>query len=275
VPELGYPQTLTNQVSMLARRIQWGAPAEALDLLRVAQKEGVPGFGRQRAIALLQQGIETFDQLLASAKDRLAAVLGSERRTSALLSAVAECLGFRGDRFRKVHAELAAKLGVAELVDRCANALGNDYEAAVKMYMDVERRWSVTVIDDGKRQNVPDLLLTLESQSALIECKTTTKNPPLIKKEEAFAVLQKAVDFDRSIHRVTLGKPGFDEHSKKKVQAAKDVSLVEHDAFVEAMLRLVAGKITPAEFFSWITAPGVAEVDRLGGPATYEILREP
>jgi helicase len=174
-----------------------------------------------------------------------------------------------------VHAELAAKLGVGELVDRCAKALGNDYEAAVKSLLGIEQRWTTTVIDDGKRQNVPDLLLSLGSRSALIECKTTTKNPPLIKKEEAFAVLQKAVDFDKSIHRVTLGKPGFDEHSKKKVQAAKDISLVEHDMFVEAMLRVVAGKISPTEFFNWMTAPGVAELDRLGGPATYEILREP
>jgi helicase len=274
VPELGYPQTLTNQLAMLARRVQWGAPAEALDILRVAQKEGVPGFGRQRAIALLQQGIETFDQLLASAKDRLSALIGGERRTNALLSAVAGCLGFRGDRFRKIHGELAAKLGVAEIVEHCAIALGEDYEAAVKSLLQVERKWSVTVIDDGKAQNVPDLLLTLGPRSALIECKTTTKNPPLIKKEEAFAVLQKAVDYDKAMCRVTLGKPSFDEHSKKKVQAAKDISLMEHDVFVEGILRVIAGKITPDQFFDWMTMPGLVEIERLGGIATYQILRE-
>jgi hypothetical protein len=45
VPELGYPQTMTNQLAMLARRVQWGTPAEALDILRVAQKEGLVSAG--------------------------------------------------------------------------------------------------------------------------------------------------------------------------------------------------------------------------------------
>lgn len=274
VPELGHPQTLTNQFSMLARRVQWGTPAEALDILRVAQKEGVPGFGRQRAIALLRQGIETFDQLLASAKERISTILGSEQRTNALLSAVSQCLGFRGDRFRRVHAELAAKLGFAEQVEHCAKALGNDYEAAVKRLLDIGPEWKVTVIDDGRRQNVPDLMLTLGAKSVIIECKTTTKNPPLIKKDEAFAVLQKSVDFHASIHRMTLGKPGFDEHSKQKVQSAKDVTLLEHDVFVEGLLRVYAGRISAHEFFEWISTPGLTELERLGGTPSYEIVRD-
>lgn len=274
VPELGYPQTLTNQLSMLARRVQWGTPAEALDILRVAQKEGVPGFGRQRAIALLRQGIQTFDQLLASAKERVSSILGNERRTNALLSAVSQCLGFRNDRFRKVHAELAAKLGLSEQVERCGTAIGADYEVAIKRILEVERQWTITVIDDGRQQNVPDLMLTLGDRSVLIECKTTTKNPPLIKKDEAFAVLQKSMDFDRTIHRLTLGKPGFDEHSKKKVQSARDVTLLEHEVFMEGLLRDFAGKISAHQFFEWITTPGLTELERLGGAPSYEIVRD-
>ncbi|WP_163228997.1 DEAD/DEAH box helicase [Caulobacter rhizosphaerae] len=273
VPELGYPQTMTNQLAMLARRVQWGTPAEALDILRVAQKEGVPGFGRQRAIALLRQGIETFDQLLALAKERISAIVGNERRTNALLSAVSQCLGFKGDRFQKVHAELAAKLGLGDQVEYCATSLGDDYETAIQRLLDARQDWKVTVIDDGRRQNVPDLMLTFGDRSALIECKTTTKNPPLIKKDEAFAVLQKSVDFDASIHRITLGKPGFDEHSKRKVQGAKDVTLVEHDVFVEGLLRVYAESVSVEDFFGWLTTPGLTELDRLSGKPTYEIVR--
>lgn len=274
VPELGLPQTLTNQLSMLARRVQWGAPAEALDILRVAQKEGVPGFGRQRAIALLRQGIKTLDQLLTSAVEQISSIVGSDRRTTALLSAVSQCLGFGGDRLRRVHAELAAKLGLAEQIEHCATALGNDYEVAIMRLLETVRHWNITAIDDGKRQNVPDLMLTLGTKSMLIECKTTTKNPPLIKKDEAFAVLQKSVDFEGSFYRVTLGKPGFDEHSKKKVQAAKDVTLLEHEVFVEGFLRVYAGKISAQDFFEWIARPGLTEIERLGGMPSYEIARE-
>src|SRR5690606_11791891 len=105
--------------------------------------------------------------------------------------------------------------------------------------------------------NVPDLMITKDNRSVLIECKTTTKNPPLIKKEEAFAVLQKAADFDVSMRRVTLGKPSFDEHSKKKARAAEGITLIEHDVFMEGMLRVYAKEISSTEFLHWISAPGV------------------
>jgi helicase len=55
----------------------------------------------------------------------------------------------------------------------------------------------------------------------------------LIKKEEAFAVLQKAIDFKTNMRRVSLGKPAFDEHSKSKAQAAQDITLIEHHVFME------------------------------------------
>lgn len=273
VPSLQYSQTLTNKLSMLARQIQWGAPPEALDILRVAQREDVPGFGRQRAVALLQQGIQTFDELLTSAREKLSSILGNERRTTALLTAVASCLGVRPDRFRKAHRDLANKIGQADVFDACTENLGTDYEVAIRRLLESQPKWSVHVVDDGKQQNVPDLLVSLGTQSVLIECKTTTKNPPLIKKEEAFAVLQKAVDFDKQIHRLTLGKPGFDEHSKKKAQSAADITLIEHDIFMEGMLRLLTNTISPEEFLGWLTIPGLTELERLGGKASYEILR--
>ncbi len=274
VPELNYPQTLTNKLSMLARQIQWGVPAEALDILRVAQRESVPGFGRQRAAALLAQGIQTFDQLLSAGTDILSTAIGNQRRISALLTAVAGSLGFGSDRYKQVHVELARKLGFAELVEACALNLGTEYENSIEKLLQIENRWKVTVVDDGKQQNVPDLMISLSGRSMLIECKTTTKKPPLIKKEEAFAVLQKAIDYDKNIHRVTLGKPKFDEHSKKKVQGASDVSIVEHDIFVEGILRLHAKQISPEEFFDWLIEPGLVEIERLGGKASYELLQQ-
>jgi helicase len=274
VPDLGYPQTLTNKMSMLARQVQWGTPTEALDILRVAQREGVPGFGRQRAMALLRQGIETFDQLLASTKDTLSAAVGNEGRASALLMAVASCFGIGTVKYQKTHAALAAKLGIEAQFTRCTDTLGTDYEEAIRQFLVLERSWTVHVLDDGKQQNVPDLLIVLGSLSVIVECKTTTKNPPLIKKDEAFAVMQKAIGYDAAMHRVTLGKPGFDEHSKKKVQTATDIALVSHDLFMEGLLRIHAKQITPQDFLAWLAISGLTELDRLGGKASYEILHE-
>lgn len=274
VPELGYPQPLTNKLSMLARQVQWGTPVEALDILRVAQREGVPGFGRQRAVALLRAGVQTFEQLLSHAKDALTTVLGNDRRTTALLSAVANCVGFGIGRYERVHADLAAMLDLTAMVAACENTLNTDYEKAIERLLLVEKAWTVRVLDDGKQKNVPDLMVTLNGVNVLVECKTTSKSPPLIKKEDAFAVLQKAVDFAPAMHRVTLGKPAFDEHSKTKAQAAPSISLVEHDAFMEGLLRVHAKEISAAAFLTWISAPGVAELDRLDGRPSYQIVRE-
>jgi helicase len=273
-PELSCPQTLTNQIAMLARRVRWGAPAEVLDIIRVAQKNSVPGFGRQRAMALLAQGLTTFEQILSTARETLTSILRSEQRTSAFVDAMSNSIGFRADRYSRIHSEVAAQLGLKEVVDKCNDALGTEYEEAIKTLLEAETRWVVRVLDDGRQQNVPDIMLQLGNRSVLIECKTTTKKPPLIKKEEAFAVLQKAVDFEQSARRVTLGKPMFDEHSKKKVQGASDISLVEHAVFVEGALRVLTGVITPEGFLDWVTQPGLVEIERLGGEQTIEIARK-
>lgn len=274
VPDLGYSQTLTNKLQMLARQIQWGTPIEALDILRVAQRENVPGFGRQRAVALLRQGIETFDQLLSAAKDKVQQAVGGEKRMTALLNAVAGSIGLRQDKFREVHRQLAERLGVADLVEWCNNALGTDYEDAIIALLAREPSWTIRQLDDGRQQNVPDLLLTFGDHAILIECKTTTKLPPVLAKEASFAILQKAVDYDKVMHRLTLGKPRFDEHSRKKAQGAFGVTLIEHEIFIEGVLRVLAGETSPEQFVSWLGAPGVTELDRLAGIASYQILAE-
>jgi helicase len=272
-PEMQSPQTLTNKISMLARRVRWGAPPEILDIIRVAQRNGVPGFGRQRALALFAQGIETFEQILTTTKDKLLGILRNERRMQALLNAVSNSIGFQTDRYASVHLAVAEKLGVSELVTACNNALGTDYEKAIQRLLDVEARWVITSLDDGKQKNMPDIHIRLADRSILLECKTTTKKPPLIKKEEAFAVIQKALDFDKGFRRVTLGKPAFDEHSKMKVQASSDVTLVEHTVFMEGVLRVMAGVISPEAFMDWLGIPGLSELDRLSGAQTMEIAQ--
>lgn len=135
--------------------------------------------------------------------------------------------------------------------------------------MRVEAAWVVTTLNDGTRPNVPDLLIELGAQHILLECKTCTKSPALIKKEEAWAVVQKAADFDPAMRRVTLGKPAFDETSKKQAAASPDITLVEHSVFMEGLLRVHGGTLSAADFLTWLGSPGVAELERLGGSPTY------
>lgn len=268
-PELGCPQTVSNQIAMLARRVRWGAPPEALDVLRVAERHGVPGFGRQRAMGLIAQGIGSLHDVLATAKDKLVQLLRSERRAQALIDAVSSTVGLGPSRLASAHRKTGQELGIERQVKACDEALGTEYEEAIATLMRVEAAWAVTLLDDGTRPNVPDLLIVLGTQQVLLECKTCTKSPPLIKKEEAWAVMQKAADFDPAMRRATLGKPAFDETSKKKAAASKDITLVEHSVFMEGLLRVHSGTLSAADFMTWLSTPGVAELERLGGSPTY------
>ncbi|RFB73462.1 MULTISPECIES: DEAD/DEAH box helicase [unclassified Herbaspirillum] len=268
-PELACPQSVSNQIAMLARRVRWGAPTEALDVLRVAERHGVPGFGRQRAMGLIAQGIETLHDILETAKDKLVQLLRSEPRAQALIDAVSSTVGLGVSRLSAAHQKTGQELGIQHHIKACDDALGTLYEEAIAALMKVEAAWVVTLLDDGTRPNVPDLLIELGSQKILLECKTCTKSPALIKKEEAWAVVQKAADFDPLMRRVTLGKPMFDETSKKKAAASRDITLVEHSVFMEGLLRVHGGTLPVADFMTWLSNPGVAELERLGGSPTY------
>ena len=269
VGDLGVSQGVSNQLSMLARRVRWGAPIEALDVLRVAERHGVPGLGRQRVMALLAQGIKTLHDVLGAARDRLIQVLRNESRADALVAAASSMVGLTAGQMTSAHLRRGRELGIESLIASCNEKLGEDYEDAIRELLEQELRWTVTELDDGVRQNVPDLMIRIPGTDVLIECKTCTKSPPLIKKEEAWAVLQKAADFDRSIHRVTLGKPAFDETSKAKAAGAQDITLIENAVFIEGVLRVLSGTVSPEEFVAWISLPGVAEIERLGGAPTY------
>lgn len=269
LPDLECSQTLGNQFALLARRVRWGAPPEALDVIRVAAQQNVPGFGRQRAMALVANGLRTIHDVLAASKDKLVELLRSEERAQALMDALSRSTGLSESRLHYVQSSIARQIGLEDLVRRAQETVGVDYERAITELLRVETAWSVTVLDDGVRQNVPDLLIKLGHLEVLLECKTSTRSPGLIKKEEAWAVLQKAADYSPSMRRVTLGKPAFDETCKKKVASSSDIVLVEHSAFIEGLLRVLTGTLSAEEFLSWLMKPGLAEIDRLGGKPTY------
>jgi helicase len=220
-------------------------------------------------MALLSNGIATLGDILTVAREKLSEILRSEERTTALVNAVSNFMGLGPNRLASVHKRVAKDLGIEAIVEDCSSGLGRDYEKAIGKLLEVETGWTVTVLDDGKRQNVPDLLLKYKKAALLVECKTCTKVPTLINKEEAFAILQKAADYDSQMRRVSLGKPDFDEHSKQKAQGSSEITLVQHATFVEAILRVHAGSTTPEQFVTWLGTPGVAEIQRLPGRPTY------
>ena len=268
VPDISCPQTVGNALGLMARRVRWGSPAETLDIVRIAQRARVPGFGRQRAMALAKCGVVTFESLEALGAERLTEIVGSRRRAEALLEAIGQEIDITPNRYSSVHQMLAARLGVEEVVRDCGELMDKEYEDAIVRLLRLEGSWDVSVRDDGRRMNEPDILLRLDDVAVLLEIKTASRRSGLIKKESAFAVLQKGSDYDDSIFRVTLGKPAFDEMSKVKAAASDRITLVEHVSFVEGLLRVLEKNITSREFVNWLIEPGEAEFQRLPGTAT-------
>lgn len=272
VPDVDCPQTVGNYLGMLARRVRWGSREETLDLIRIAHTAHVPGFGRQRAMALARAGIITFENVENIGLNQLSEIVGDRTRAQALLSAIAEVTEFKPNRFELVHRKLSERLGVREIVKDCIESTGNEYEDAIVRLLQLEKAWSISVRDDGRRRNEPDILIRLEGTAILLEVKTATRRVGLVKKEAAFAVLQKATDYEESIYRVTLGKPAFDEMSKVKALASTNITLVEHLPFLEGILRVLAKNITPNAFIEWLVEPGEAEFQRLPGDATNLVV---
>ena len=267
--DLGCPQALTNHIGMLARRIRWGAPPEALDVLRIANRKNVPGFGRQRVMALIANGLATVMDVIGAGRERLAKLLDGDQRSAALIAALSDSIDDSSVNFERMHVKLGQEIGIEDKVIKCNQDLGTDYEDAIIDLLREELDWTVDPLDDGKRQNVPDILLELGDTALLIECKTVTKKPPLITKDEAFAVLQKADDYESGMKRVTLGKPDFDEHSKKKAAVSQSITLVRHGVFMEGLMRVLTGRLMASDFVEWLAEPGVTDLSRLPGTPTY------
>src|ERR1019366_7130508 len=79
------------------------------------------------------------------------------------------------------------------------------------------------------------------------------EKPSAYQQEDAWAVVQKAADYDQSMRHITLGKPAFDETSKRKAAASTDLTLIENGVFVEAVLRLLQKRLMAEAFTrSWV-----------------------
>ena len=169
VPDLSCPQRVGNSLGMLARRIRWGATTETLDIIRIAERARVPGFGRQRAMALNRNGVETLEQIVDLGIDNLSEIVGNRHRAIALVQAIEKEIEITPNRFGSVHQKLATQLGIEEIVSDCNTKMEEDYEDAIVRLLKTKEEWQVTVRDDGKRKNEPDVLMSLAETSILLE----------------------------------------------------------------------------------------------------------
>lgn len=261
-PGLGFHASLATKLKIFAEQIRFGVPVEAIDLFKAAKAFDVPGLGRQRATALVKIGIAKPNEILGAKFDDLQKTVESKDRAEALLEAVGKYFSMNSEYWRNRHIQQTHHTDKdRELLIASYDSLGHGYEDVIQSLLE-SIGWQVTKLDTGKRQGVPDFLISDGKVSALVECKTKKSQEATINKEDAFEVLIKGVDINAD-YRVTIGKPEFDTFSKFKAAGSSQITLVPHYAFIEGFLRWRDEKLTSKQLFEWLITPGVATIDLL------------
>lgn len=261
-PGISSNNAIATKLRIVAEKIRFGVIDEAIDIMKASQMYEVPGLGRQRAMALVAKGIYEPNHIINSTVGSLKSVLASEDRARFLLEAIGKLFSNKFSYWRNLHLRKAKQLGAdSKLIKDSYDFTGTEYEKPVRSIAE-EFGWEVSKLDSGKRQGVPDLMLTHNGVSILLECKTKNSNDATIKKEDAFAVLTKGVDINAD-HYATIGKPDFCTFSKSKAGGSKKITLIPHCSFVEAHLLWKEGKITSEQIFKWLLIPGVATVESI------------
>jgi len=263
VSSLGCSQRVMNQIGVLARRVRLGVPTEVVDLIRTAHAARVPGFGRQSALTLLRAKLGDRDAILSADRAVLEKLLKIGERVDKLIEAIEHESPNQFEKAKRLHKKIAETIGIGPQVRDAYDLMGADYERPIQDLLSMDPELKVTIVDDGKRQGVPDIMIEYKNRAAVIECKTTTKKPPIISKDEAFSVLVKAAEIE-GVHCITIGKPGFDTFAESKACGSSKITLINHTTFIEAMLLRRKGLVTLDALFDWLLEPGVAESDRLG-----------
>jgi helicase len=270
-PDSGIPLEFVNFLSSQCPILRVGIPSAGLPLYKAARAYAVPGVGRHRIMELVKAKLADPNDVLKADRAQVAKLLESEQRADNLQEAIAKYYDPSLDVQKVRHAARAKSSGMdPDRIIKSYELFGVDYEEAVLDLLQALPDWKVSKIDYGKRQGFPDIMISLNGKTLLLECKTKERDTATLNVDEAFAVLHKGTDF-KFDHRITIGKPEFNEISKSKADGSREVTLLRHKDFVEAILRVQDGSYTVSQLFKWMMTPGYARLAQLEAIRLSEI----
>jgi helicase len=257
-PAVDADRRLVTEFELFARRVRLGVTLNAVDVLSAAKDASVPGFGRHRAMALANADVSEPSKLLVAKLDLLSRLVESAARAESLIEAIANYFSKPIEYWK--NRQTAAAAGMRADVELIESLYEQDGVAYEDLVFELFRRMDLSPekYDDGKRQGVPDIRLRLSCGDVYIECKSREKrkNSP-ISTEDAYAVLAKGNDLSAA-HFITVGKPDFNSHAKKKATSAGAITLISHRVLVQAYLAYFSKKVPKHKIEEWLCAPGVA-----------------
>ncbi len=258
-PAIGADARLVTELELLSKRIRHGVTTDAIDVLEAAKYADVPGFGRNRAMGLVENNVAQPNKLMELKKDVLAKLVESTERASALLDAVANSFKKPMEFWKNRHVEYAKEVGAdVSLVEALYDHDGTEYETYVVTLLK-RMEFDAELFDDGKRQGAPDIILRTPEGNVFIECKSReNKKGSPISTEDAFAILTKANDLT-PVHCVTVAKPAVGSHTKKKATSNGSLTIIEHKALIQAYLVYFSGIVPKHRILGWLMKPGIAK----------------
>lgn len=255
-----YP--VQSKINILSQKIKLGVTEEAFDVIKAAYSYQVPGFARQRAMALVKQKISTPNVLINTNVNIIAKLVDGKERAHKLIEAVSEYFSAGNARWQARHvARITGDVQERDLILQSYDAQGKEYEDIIES-MIIKLGWKIKKLDSNKRQGVPDFQIEKGKKSILVECKTKNKQDAVISRIDALEVLTKGANI-KADHCITIGKPDFESFAKTTAEGSSKITLIPHYSFIEGYIRWKDGKMTSDELFSWLTTPGVASVENM------------
>jgi len=240
----------------MARRLEFGATDEAVELCAIARLGDVRGVGRIRAQRLADAGYNDLTKLLEADVNDIVDTVDSTLRAELMRRAVVDYLELPNRHSCIDHTNRAARLGRdARLVKQFYDTLGIPFEtAAVNLLKTIFP--NIRKQDDGGNAD-PDLAIPLTMGLLVIECKTKGGDAGTINLHDAFAVHAKSAHL-APVGMVTLGKPAFDAIPIERAAKAA-VCLVTGATLCEAVIRIWEGKMTAEALVALLIRPGYLE----------------
>jgi helicase len=169
--------------------------------------------------------------------------------------------------FRRVHQRLTKDWDGGTLIKRLYEARGNDLEAALEdMFKSIGL--NMTKLDDGSVPGSPDYLLEIGGfEPIVIEVKSKLKDEDFVGLNAATEVLTASELLGRrDAPCLTICSPAIDPSVAGLIERCSRLCVVDVSELCGAAIRLRQGSISEADFYNWLTTPGIATYADLSGP---------
>lgn len=262
-----YVRQLARSIRRQATRIGVGLPTDVLWMTELDLQGRRRRLTRKQIIALRSQliirPIDLMDGGAANDEKRRLA-LGSNSAANLARNAAVEWKRSNRDHCKAIHLRRATPLNLTDMVFALYEFRGQDLETAFERALsNVAIQWEK--LDTPDKQAHPDYRIQIEDYEPLIvELKSKRSDSDLVSLNLAMEVLSASELAGYKDHFcITLCSPGVEPSVPATIEGCGRLCVLEVSDLVEALLRLVEGRLTRSALQNWITTPGIALTEDL------------